>query len=126
MPSALFKTKGRSIIMRIFNQSQSGIVFRATWLEVLDPPTFNPVNRYRVKFGFMNGAFTEEIQTGNDRLFTLTYDENHVNGYVCVTAIDDAGQESGVKCKSFDIPDAFSRREITILSHLRTRKRLSY
>ena len=85
----------------------TGALFKVTWEAVLDPPANSPVPVYRWTAGFNDGSeAVSGAVAGTVLMLRLPYHPAGARpGFVCVLAVDAAGNVSvGVACATLAVP----------------------
>jgi len=88
---------GHPVEVTLVGTDASGASYDVTWFASLDQPTGEPVGLYRLTFGFNDGSWTgaDSAPSTSARVrFPYHASNEAASGWVCVRAVDAAGNQS--------------------------------
>src|SRR5258705_13558711 len=88
---------GHPVEVTLVGTDASGAIYDVTWFASVDQPSGEPVGLYRLAFGFNDGSWTgADSAPSTSARVRLPYHASNeaASGWVCVRAVDAAGNES--------------------------------
>ena len=99
---------GHPVEVTLVGTDASGAIYDVTWFASVDQPSGEPVGLYRLTFGFNDGSWTgADSAPSTSARVRLPYHASNeaASGWVCVRAVDAAGNESAdPACSGLTVP----------------------